>query len=284
MSSAGSASAPKIDRFLRLMTSRGASDFHMTVGRPPMLRVSGSMEPIRYRTLSEADFTELMRPILPERLWEGSSRPATSARVRDRRGRALRSTCSASSAGSGDLPRDPQDHDVEQPGCRIRSASWPRWKRPGAGDRAWLGQVDDARRGHQPDQGPELPSSRSRTRSSSCPNKVPDPPARIGARDLVLGGAQVGDREDPDLILWARARPRDDQMALPRPRKGTIVFGTLHATTPPRPATASSVFRRASRKDPRRARRPLRAVVAQLVEARASWRDRILFSCRRSAT
>ena len=41
MSTAPSVSAPKIDRFLRLMTSRGASDFHMTVGRPPMLRVSG---------------------------------------------------------------------------------------------------------------------------------------------------------------------------------------------------------------------------------------------------
>jgi twitching motility protein PilT len=65
VSGAGSA---RIDRFLRLMTSRGASDFHMTVGRPPMLRVSGSMEPIRYRTLSEADFTELMKPIVPERL------------------------------------------------------------------------------------------------------------------------------------------------------------------------------------------------------------------------
>jgi Tfp pilus assembly pilus retraction ATPase PilT len=45
--------APKIERFLRLMTSRGASDFHLTVGRPPMLRVSGTIEPIRYRTLVE---------------------------------------------------------------------------------------------------------------------------------------------------------------------------------------------------------------------------------------
>ena len=70
MSTAPSVSAPKIDRFLRLMTSRGASDFHLTVGRPPMLRVSGSMEPIRYRTLSEADYVELVRPIVPERLWE----------------------------------------------------------------------------------------------------------------------------------------------------------------------------------------------------------------------
>ena len=70
MSTTPSVSAPKIDRFLRLMTSRGASDFHLTVGRPPMLRVSGSMEPIRYRTLSQADFVELVRPIVPERLWE----------------------------------------------------------------------------------------------------------------------------------------------------------------------------------------------------------------------
>ena len=34
----------KIDRFLKLMNDRGASDFHLTVGRPPMLRASGSME------------------------------------------------------------------------------------------------------------------------------------------------------------------------------------------------------------------------------------------------
>jgi len=60
----------KIDRFLKLMNDRGASDFHMTVGRPPMLRVSGSMESIRYRTLLEADFVEMMQPISPPRLWE----------------------------------------------------------------------------------------------------------------------------------------------------------------------------------------------------------------------
>ena len=27
------------------------------------------MEPIRYRTLLEADYVELLRPIVPERLW-----------------------------------------------------------------------------------------------------------------------------------------------------------------------------------------------------------------------
>jgi twitching motility protein PilT len=60
----------KIDRFLKLMNDRGASDFHLTVGRPPMLRASGLMESIRYRTISENDFTEMMKPVTPPKVWE----------------------------------------------------------------------------------------------------------------------------------------------------------------------------------------------------------------------
>jgi twitching motility protein PilT len=60
----------KIDRFLKLMNDRGASDFHLTVGRPPMLRASGTMESIRYRTLSEGDFVEMLKPITAPKLWD----------------------------------------------------------------------------------------------------------------------------------------------------------------------------------------------------------------------
>src|SRR5256885_2343694 len=60
----------KIDRFLKLMNDRGASDLHMTVGRPPMLRASGAMEPIRYRVLSERDFIEMLEPVTPQRVWD----------------------------------------------------------------------------------------------------------------------------------------------------------------------------------------------------------------------
>ena len=60
----------KIDRFLKLMNDRGASDLHLTVGRPPMLRSSGSMEPLRFRVISEADFTEMLKAIVPDRLWD----------------------------------------------------------------------------------------------------------------------------------------------------------------------------------------------------------------------
>ena len=60
----------KIDRFLRLMNDRGASDFHLTVGRPPMVRASGTMETIRYRMITEKDFAELLEPVTPPALWK----------------------------------------------------------------------------------------------------------------------------------------------------------------------------------------------------------------------
>ena len=59
----------RIDRFLRLMTDRGASDLHLSVGRPPIFRQSGRMEPIRYRVLDDRDFESLVKPIAPPHLW-----------------------------------------------------------------------------------------------------------------------------------------------------------------------------------------------------------------------
>jgi twitching motility protein PilT len=60
-----------IDRFLRLMQDKGASDLHLSVGRPPIFRQSGRIEPIRYRVLDDADFIRLIQPITPPHLWKG---------------------------------------------------------------------------------------------------------------------------------------------------------------------------------------------------------------------
>ena len=60
----------RIDRFLKLMDDRGASDLHLAVGHPPMVRVHGDLEPIRYRTLTPADFESLIREIAPAALWD----------------------------------------------------------------------------------------------------------------------------------------------------------------------------------------------------------------------
>ncbi len=62
-------SANRIDRFLRLTNDKGASDLHLSVGRPPIFRLSGRMDPVRYRVLDEADFKGLVEPIAPPHLW-----------------------------------------------------------------------------------------------------------------------------------------------------------------------------------------------------------------------
>lgn len=60
----------RIARFLRLMTDWGASDMHLSVGRPPMFRIAGSIDSIRYRTLSDGDFRALVEPITPPHIWD----------------------------------------------------------------------------------------------------------------------------------------------------------------------------------------------------------------------
>ncbi len=59
-----------IDRFLKLMKDRGASDLHLSVGRPPIFRASGRIEPIRFRVLDNHYFEELIKPITPPHLWK----------------------------------------------------------------------------------------------------------------------------------------------------------------------------------------------------------------------
>jgi twitching motility protein PilT len=68
--SGASLGSSPIDRFLKLMRDRGASDLHMSVGRAPFFRISSSLEPIRYRVLTDPDFARLVEPITPPELWK----------------------------------------------------------------------------------------------------------------------------------------------------------------------------------------------------------------------
>jgi twitching motility protein PilT len=63
------ASPNKIDRFLKLMQDVGASDLHLSVGRPPMLRQGGQLDAVRYRVLTNQDFLEFMKSIAGADNW-----------------------------------------------------------------------------------------------------------------------------------------------------------------------------------------------------------------------
>ena len=57
---------PELERLLRKMIEGGASDLHLLVGRPPLLRTRGELvpmdEPPLTRASSEAIITEILAP------------------------------------------------------------------------------------------------------------------------------------------------------------------------------------------------------------------------------
>ena len=57
-----------ITAILNDMIGRGASDLHLKVGRPPLMRVAGDLLPTEYPTLDELGLTNIMHVMMPEKL------------------------------------------------------------------------------------------------------------------------------------------------------------------------------------------------------------------------
>lgn len=56
----------KIDAFFKLMNEQGASDLHLISGQPPMLRITGDIERIKYKVLDDDDLRTMLYEITPE--------------------------------------------------------------------------------------------------------------------------------------------------------------------------------------------------------------------------
>jgi len=228
----------KIDRFLKLMNDRGASDFHLTVGRPPMLRASGTMESIRYRTLSQADFTELVKPIVPERMWEDYLLTGDADLAYEIPGQArYRVNLFRQQRGGGAVFRviPTKIMTIEQLGlpeqvrrvASIRSGLVLVTGPTGSGKSTTLAAIID-----------EINENRSlhiitiedpiefvhSNKKSLVHQREVGSHAKSFAEALKAAG-----REDPDVILVGEMRDLETiAMALSAAERGTLVFGTLH--------------------------------------------------------
>ena len=56
-----------IDRLLETVVKQGASDLHLTVGRPPVIRLQGHLRALETKTLTPEDTVALMKAVTPER-------------------------------------------------------------------------------------------------------------------------------------------------------------------------------------------------------------------------
>jgi len=228
----------KIDRFLKLMNDRGASDFHLTVGRPPMFRASGSMEPIRYRLLSENDFTEMLRPVTPARLWDEFVRTGDVDFSYEIPGVArYRVNLFRQQRGAGAVFRviPTKIMTIDQLGlpdqvrhlAEMRSGLVLVTGPTGSGKSTTLAAIIDL-----------INESRSLhiiTIEDPIEFVHPNKKCLIHQREIGTHATSFAEalkaagREDPDLILVGEMRDLETiQMALSAAERGTLVFGTLH--------------------------------------------------------
>ena len=228
----------KIDRFLKLMNDRGASDFHLTVGRPPMLRVSGSMESIRYRVLTEADFSDLLQPVTPPRLWGEFGRSGDVDFSYEIPGVArYRVNLFRQQRGSGAVFRI-----IPSKIMTIGQLGLPEAVRKVAGIESGLvlvtgptGSGKSTTLASIIDLINETQSLHIITIEDPIEFVHPNKKCLIHQREIGSHASSFAEalkaagREDPDLILVGEMRDVETiSMALSAAEKGTLVFGTLH--------------------------------------------------------
>jgi len=56
----------KLDAFFKLMVDTQASDLHLSAGNPPLLRVHGDLQRVKYKVLEDEELREMLYEIAPE--------------------------------------------------------------------------------------------------------------------------------------------------------------------------------------------------------------------------
>ena len=203
-----------------------------------MLRSSGSMEPIRFRVISEADFIEMLKPIMPERLWEDYVRAGDVdfsheltgvARYRVNLFRQQRGAGAVfriipskiMSVGQLGLP------DAVRKLAKLQSGLVLVTGPTGSGKSTTLAAIIDMIN--------ETRSLHIITIEDPIEFVHPNKKCLVHQREIGTHATSFAEalkaagREDPDLILVGEMRDVETiAMALSAAEKGTLVFGTLH--------------------------------------------------------
>jgi len=228
----------RIDRFLKLLNDRGGSDFHLTVGRPPMLRVSGAMEKIRYRMVQEGDFREMMRPITPAARWEEFEATGDTDFAYEVPGLArFRVNLFRQRRGPGAVLRviPSKIMTLEQLGLpdQIRRLAHVRGGLvivtgpTGSGKSTTLAAIVDL---INETHGHHIITIEDPIEFVHTNKKCLIHQREVGTHvDTFAEALQAAGREDPDVVLVGEMRDVETiALALSAAERGTIVFGTLH--------------------------------------------------------
>jgi len=234
-------SANRIDTLLRIVVDKQASDIHLTVGSPPMVRVDGDLQRLKWRTLSEEDYEGLIAPIAPEKLlkeWRetGDTDFAYSMGKIAR----FRVNLFRQEHGSGAVLRmiPPRVLSIEELGLPPLVANVARVSRglvlltgpTGSGKSttvaALLDWINRTRASH-------IITIEDPVEFIHTPLKSLISHRELGFDTPTFAGAlKAALREDPDVVLVGELRDLETMsMALQAAETGLLVFGTLHTNS-----------------------------------------------------
>ncbi|MGL4209733.1 MAG: type IV pilus twitching motility protein PilT, partial [Candidatus Adiutrix sp.] len=231
----------KIDAFFRLMQETGASDLHLSAGNPPLIRLRGSLELIKYKALVHDELKKLLYEITPEekvKIFEekgdvdfGYEMPGVSR---------YRVNFFNQKWGMGAVFRAiptiiPSAEDLGLPPVVVKLASLPKGLvlvtgPTGSGKSSTLAAIVDQANSTRHDHiiTIEDPIEFVHHSKSCLVNH-----REIGTHTKTFASALRGAlREDPDIIMIGEMRDLETiALAIEAANTGHLVFGTLHTTS-----------------------------------------------------
>ncbi|MDR1921700.1 MAG: type IV pilus twitching motility protein PilT [Candidatus Adiutrix sp.] len=231
----------QIDAFFKLMHDLGASDLHLAAGNQPLLRLRGSMERVKYKTLEHDELKRMLYEIAPEekvKIFEesgdvdfGYEIPGLSR---------YRANFFNQKWGMGAVFRAiptviPSAEDLGLPPVIVKLASLPKGLvlvtgPTGSGKSSTLAAIVD---------------QANRTRRDHIIT-IEDPIEFVHhSKECLVNHREIGThtrsfaaalrgalREDPDIIMVGEMRDLETiALAIEASNTGHLVFGTLHTTS-----------------------------------------------------
>ncbi len=236
-----SAAGARIDALLKVVLEKKASDLHIACGSPPMIRVDGDLTHLRWRSVREEDFENLLHPITPAWVWEEWSKTGDGdfAYAMGEKAR-FRVNLFRQEHGPGAVLRmiPPRVLTVEDLGLPEPVASVGRTLRglvlvtgpTGSGKSttlaALIDKINRTKAYHIVTiEDPVEFVHVSKTSIITHRELGPDTPTFTAALKAAL-------REDPDAVLVGELRDLETmRMALHAAETGLLVFGTLHTNS-----------------------------------------------------
>jgi twitching motility protein PilT len=241
MNSSIHAGINRIDKLLRIMVDKKASDLHLAVGSPPLVRVDGDLERLKWRTLTEEEYESLLVPISPEKpLREWREKGDTDFAYAMGDIARFRVNLFRQEHGSGAVLRmiPPRVLAIEELGLPPLVANVSRIVRglvlvtgpTGSGKSttlaALLDWINRTRASH-------IITIEDPVEFLHRPKKSVISHRELGFDTPTFAGAlKAALREDPDVVLVGELRDLETMsMALRAAETGLLVFGTLHTNS-----------------------------------------------------